>query len=388
MLLELVINYFEPLKKSELIEISDFFGFPVDRRAKKEVLLKEICHFLTSDPEYWLSLLPQRDAYFLRRLVAEGPGRPVFLEYPDNISVIELLKIIGSEYEDEDWRKAWIDSPVYELVAPHIDKVIECKENDGSYQIERVVMGYLYIYGIISAEDLVDIMFRDLEMDTDFDRINDLIAQCPAIHIYKENINGVNYFFAPNLFNFEEVLDRISDLHDVKEYKYFNWEEAGKAGKDVPFNCYGLDTPEGAALENMLADLDYNGEERKSIIHRIWYCAQFAGDDEAAEQLFDCIGDRQDWFDAFEDYKSCVDTITAYANSLPKWMLKGHSADELNIMKISIKVDMEDAQYEPDEGPRYEYAAVCNSSGKDGWAWMIFSKSESVDSKFKRTVAS
>lgn len=389
MLLELVTNYFSSLKKAELLEIADFFGFPVERRAHKAVLLDEVCHFLTADPQSWLSLLPQRDAYFLKKLIEEGPGKPVYLEYPDNISVIELLKIVGSEYDNEDYRKVWIDSPVFELTAPYIKSVIEEKEQDGSYQIERVVMGYLYIYGIISAEDLVDIMFKELEMDTDFDRINDLISHCPAIHIYKETISGRNYFFSPNLFDIEEVLGRISGLQEVREYKYFNWEEAGKAGKDAPYNCYGLDTPEGEALVNMLVDLDYNSEERASIIHRIWYCAQFAGDDEASEQLFDCIGEKQDWFDAFEEYKSCVDIITAYANSLPKWVLKGHSANELNLMKISIKVDLDDeGQDDLYEGPCYECAAVCNSSGKDGWAWMIFSKSDSVESKFKRTVAS
>ena len=62
-------------------------------------------------------------------------------------------------------------------------------------------------------------------------------------------------------------------------------------------------------------------------------------DEACAEAMFSCVNDRINEIDTFDEYRRCIDTIAAYANSVPKWLLKGHSSTESNLLKLSIKVD-------------------------------------------------
>ncbi len=83
----------------------------------------------------------------------------------------------------------------------------------------------------------------------------------------------------------------------------------------------------------------YTDEEVTGSAHNIWMDSQFATDEAGIETLFDSVSRKQDDLEDFDLYKVCIDAIADYANSLPKWILKGSSANEEHTCKIKIEVD-------------------------------------------------
>jgi hypothetical protein len=110
-----------------------------------------------------------------------------------------------------------------------------------------------------------------------------------------------------------------------------------------------MDTPEGKALKEMLVDLGFSGDELQEAIHTVWIDSQFAVDDEATEVLFSVVTDRQEEPGSFELFKQCIDVVVDYANSIPKWLLKGHTSNETGMMKITVRVDELIKEYNYDE---------------------------------------
>ena len=48
-------------------------------------------------------------------------------------------------------------------------------------------------------------------------------------------------------------------------------------------------------------------------------------------------GLNSDDIETFEDYNDCMEIVAAYANSLPKWLLLGHSSNEANCLKVILQ---------------------------------------------------
>ena len=62
--------------------------------------------------------------------------------------------------------------------------------------------------------------------------------------------------------------------------------------------------------------------------------------------MFNCVNERMDDIPSFALYRQYIDTIAAYSNSIPKWLLKGRSSNESNMLKLLIKVEESD-DFEP-----------------------------------------
>ena len=73
----------------------------------------------------------ERDLRLLKRLVEAGPGVPLYLDYPDFPSVLETVKLLGSDTSDENFREVWLPKDMYDVVAPHIDDVLKEGELSG-----------------------------------------------------------------------------------------------------------------------------------------------------------------------------------------------------------------------------------------------------------------
>ena len=49
------------------------------------------------------------------------------------------------------------------------------------------------------------------------------------------------------------------------------------------------------------------------------------------------IAHKQEDIDSFDEYNACMEVVAAYANSLPKWLLKGYSSNETNRLKVVLQ---------------------------------------------------
>ena len=54
---------------------------------------------------------------------------------------------------------------------------------------------------------------------------------------------------------------------------------------------------------------------------------------QSTEAIFASVTRKQDGIESFEDYDECMEIVAAYANTLPKWLLKGYSSNEVNSLK-------------------------------------------------------
>ena len=251
--------------------------------------------------------------------------------------------------------------------------------------IEQMVMGQLSLYGVIEASDLVAMLVDKLGIDSkkDTENLIDEITSSPLLERLELKIGENVYFVSPHVYNPEAVLDSRERL-DVDGYKEFSEEDFLEAGEDPSYPVFDIESARGYKVVEMLRSLGYDDEEIAVEMHFIWENSQFNSDEDSTGNIFSAISDKQDMIESFEEYRDCIDTIVDYANSLPKWNLCGHSADEMEQLKISIKVDEDNAS----TSEQYQFEAVCSNSPSVGCAWMIFCKSETDASKFKSTVAS
>ena len=54
---------------------------------------------------------------------------------------------------------------------------------------------------------------------------------------------------------------------------------------------------------------------------------------------FASVSRRQEDIESFEDYNECMEIVAAYANTLPKWLLKGYSSNEKNCLKVVLQTE-------------------------------------------------
>ena len=117
----------------------------------------------------------------------------------------------------------------------------------------------------------------------------------------------------------------------------FTPEQAIEAGSGAPEFVFGLGSSEGKKLVEMLLNLGYSGNDLVLEEHDIWMNSQMVWGDDATEEIFGCVSDREDDIETFEDYNDCMEIVAAYANSLPKWLLGGHSSNEANCLKVILQ---------------------------------------------------
>lgn len=328
----------------ELGAMVDYLDAPVDLSSPKRDVISLLSGYLSNSPDVWLSRLPENDLRLLGKLEKAGPGQKILIIRPDYPPVVEALKIVKcDQYADFDMVEVSMSETIYQIIAPHIHSVIAAKEINGAFRLEQTIMGYLNIYGVLPLKTFVSLFFDDVSGDEkDLARIAREVAECPIFKLYQERVKRDVYLVSPFVCEAREILDaRREHFRDIRRYAANpSRTELITAGQSAPFCAYGLHTPEGEALLTMLRDvLDFSGEELQEAIHNVWMCSQFAMDDESTEHLFEIVTDRQDELGSFELFKHCIDVLVDYSNSVPKWLLKGHSAKEVNSMLITVRVD-------------------------------------------------
>lgn len=386
---------FRSFRKVDLQDILEFFRIDYHHSMRKREMFDYLVEILAEEPEFWLEALPERDIRLLDFLISKGSDKPVYIEYPDYPSLIETLRLIDSDNSDPNFLKLSVSPEISDLVSPHLKKVFAKNEENSTYMLEKLILGCLNIYGIISADDLVEQIVEKLHLNEidDVDECVRFVSGNSLMKIYGEVIDGTPYFFSPSAYDYQSIIEERAGISEVNDFKSFSIEEILEAGSDAPYSCFGIHTPEGEKLLEMLRGLGYQEDDLKKIVHDIWMNSQFTIDDKSTENLFAAVTAKQEFIPNFDNYKHCIDTIVEYANNLPKWLLNGHSANEMDIMKISIKV--EDGNWnlrmEEDEIKvklHYDLSSLCSCQEKAALSWMIFFAPDKAASRKNRSILS
>lgn len=335
-------DIFGKFTKDDLQSFLRFLGERTKLTETKKGLATRIEGIIRNSPLVWLNSLPEYDLRLLKKLSDEGPGKKILVFRSDYPSLVEALGIVCHDREaGYDTVELSFPEGMYGIVAPHIRRVISQKEKNGDFELERKVMGYMNIYGMVPVRQFVTFFDDPVAL-----------ARCPLVKLYQEFVGGESYLISPFVEDVEEVIEAREDTFpDIRSFDLsYNDVEALGAGVDAPFCAYGLDTPEGRALRDMLEDLGFSGDELSEALHNVWMDSQYATDDESTSLLFSVVTDRQDEIGSFELFREYIEVIVAYANAVPKWFLKGHSSNDADCMRITLRVD-DLAQEYNNEGP-------------------------------------
>ena len=339
-----IVKALRGFPKVELEDIRHFFGADVPARTRKHEFVERLGAYIIERPSEWLGKMLERDLRLLKRLVDSGPETALYLDYPDYPTVLETVKLLGSDTTDENFRKVWIPKEFYDIVAPHIDLALAEGEADGSFEMERAALGYLSLYGVMTLDEFYDSMLDYWEWSRrwNVEEFTRRLSSSPVLKLCRYDVGGEYCVSSPNIYDPEEVVRGRKEYPGIEKLKPFTPEEALEAGAGSPDFVFGLESSEGKKLVEMLSNLGYSGEDLAREEHDIWMNSQMTGGDGSAEAIFSCVTRKQDDIDSFEDYNACMEIVAAYANSLPKWLLRGYSSAEVNCLKVILHTGDDD----------------------------------------------
>jgi len=275
----------------------------------------------------------------MRKLTEYKSGYIIELGTLEYFSVSEAFDFAFTHNGLGEGRGVSLNPLLYDLVKKNIVSVINDNETNGRYEAERLLLGYLNLYGIIPVEK-----FQDLVIDSLLDAHDDVDLVINMFHngltdIFRYDDGMESYLFSPCIQDIDKLMEYKKSIDFKKNnYQIFSREQAYSAGFGSPYCNFNLETPAGRNLLDILTTLGYETSRIETILHEIWLNSQYTTNEDNAETIFNCISDKQEEIGGFQYYKECVDAIVEYVNNLPKWALNGFSSEEANQLKIVIKV--------------------------------------------------
>lgn len=340
-----LISVLNGFQKLELEDLGYVLGRDFEPRMKKADLVDELAEYLEKKPRKWLSHLTERDIRLLKTLVHAGPGKVQYLDFPDYLSFLEVSGIIDYDDSDERYHKVWIRREIYDIVAPHVDAVIKAVEKSGRFEVERVALGYLNLYGILPYEDFAGLMadWWDEYGGDRFEKLVDHLEESPIIKLNRYTDRNGDYLCSPCLAHSDEIFALRDDYPEVTEYKPFTPAEAKEAGSGAPYFSIGLKSPAGVAFVALLKEFGFEGFELVKAEHDVWMEAQMP---DGNDHIFDILYEKQEFITSIDRLRRYVNVFADYADSVPKWALKGHSAAETGFLLVQADPErlLEDIQ--------------------------------------------
>jgi len=323
--------------KEEIEATLDYFDALPFRMMRKKDLVRTLSSYLSA-PRVWLDKLMEQDLRLLQSLCKAGPGNSIDIIPGDYPSVVEVLHFVDASQpaSGDEMQSISIPPAFYDLISGEIDEVISRKERDGSFALEHLILGAVNIYGVVPLRTFVDCIFMDFDDLKAMREFAMNVAKHPVMRIYQEEYKGEAYLVSPYIDNLDDMMKtRRERYKQVRKYAKAGRAEAESCGAKAPFCCYGLDTAEGKALLEMLGYIGYEGESLYVAAHTVWLNSQFEPDGHNLDMLMSVLSEAAADVDTLERFTDFVQIVLDYANSVPKWLLKGHSAQETGLMMYS-----------------------------------------------------
>lgn len=327
-------KWFSPLSKDELKRILGVFDQPYRENARKAGLLEEVISFIGDNPEAWLGKLTERDLIAIRDCVKAGPASLTILGQPDYPCIPLFLHLIDKDPGSDDM--VFIPPCIHVLVCGVIDNVIASKEADGSFDRDRLILGVLNTYGAIPLERFIPLMRKCFPPKSAYDKIN-MMVESPILKMCMADTGNGEWLVSPYIFDLDGFISGMDHFKRFRSHKKFSEKDFRDAARNIPFCAAEPDSPEAQAVIRMYTSLGLHRHEAVEELHYIWLDCQNCFDENMTAHIFEGVEDLAHSIPTFEQYRNCLQTIADYANSLPKWYLKGRSADECDLMKITLR---------------------------------------------------
>ncbi|MCR4569651.1 MAG: SEC-C domain-containing protein [Bacteroidales bacterium] len=326
-------------QKPELQDLGSLLGRELSPRLRKSQLVEQLDVYLRGEPGRWLSHLMERDVRLLRELVNAGPEKVQYQDYAIYPSLVEVSGLVEHDDTDEHFHKVWITREMYDIVAPFVEKAIKRGERSGQFDIERIGLGYLNLYGIMSTPLFLDLItaYYEQHYNNNYGELMHMLQQSPMVKLCRYTDKWGDYLCSPCVSDPEEIHTLRQQLGQKKKAA-FTEEQAREAGAGAPYFTVGMRSHEGMALEQLYRRLGYEGFELVKAEHDTWIEAQYTSD--YNEALFHPLMDSpQGQHLDEESWKVCCQIVADYADAVPKWALNGLSAREAGQMQLDMKLN-------------------------------------------------
>ena len=326
-------------QKPELQDLGSLLGRELSPRLRKSQLVEQLDVYLRGEPGRWLSHLMERDVRLLRELVNAGPEKVQYQDYAIYPSLVEVSGLVEHDDTDEHFHKVWITREMYDIVAPFVEKAIKGGERSGQFDIERIGLGYLNLYGIMSTPLFLDLItaYYEQHYNNNYGELMHMLQQSPMVKLCRYTDKWGDYLCSPCVSDPEEIHTLRQQLGQKKKGS-FTEDQAREAGAGAPYFTVDMRTREGMALEQLYRRLGYEGFELVKAEHDTWIEAQYTSD--YNEALFHPLMDSpQGQHLDEESWKVCCQIVADYADAIPKWALNGLSAREAGQMQLDMKLN-------------------------------------------------
>ena len=328
--------------REEILATLDYFNALPRRQGRKEDLVKALSAYLSSDPKAWLGQLMECDLRLLKKLCDVGPDNSIDIIPADFPTVVEVLHFIDASRSDrEDMLRVSIPAAFYELISKEIDSVIAEKENDGTFHLEHLILGAVNIYGVVPLRTFVDSIFTDFKTLDEVRTFAMAVARSPLMRLFQDEYSGESYMISPDVESLDALMKDRKKYHKfARRYAKATLADAEACGLDSPFCFYGRDSQEGKALLGMLEALGYIGEDLTYTAHLVWINSQYEPDLRNLELLLSPVTEAAVDIVDYDQFVQYAQIILDYANTAPKWLLKGHNAKETGQMVYYLPENM------------------------------------------------
>ena len=170
------------------------------------------------------------------------------------------------------------------------------------------------------------------------------------MRIYQEDYRGESYMVSPEVEDFPGLMrDRRKMGKDIMRYAKISLPDIIQCGENAPFSYYGRDTEEGKALLKLFDYLGYEGDELIYSAHSAWVNSQYEPDERNLEILLSAVTAAAEDIEDYAQFREFAQVVIDYANSVPKWLLKGQSAASTGLLRYELPPDAFADLFEEDE---------------------------------------
>ncbi|MDR2859972.1 MAG: SEC-C domain-containing protein [Mediterranea sp.] len=347
---------YENYKKDGLIEMGDEFGVKMMTSWNKKALAQSIEKYLTADPSHLTLRMPFKEIQDLQLLLraggvmSEGDFEDAdFLRFP-NLHFRHFI-----EFVTDDSEEYWIvPDNLREALLP-ITNELDNEQMLRQWDVrEKLVCGLIYLYGIMSLEKFVNI-YNELNGKEDaLEAANfaDFMEQRDRVsnELYIFVCDDTEYVISSRIENMTDILNEITQRSEF-EYHSFTKEEVLEVGTYYSFSSL----PSKKLFNYLIGTLDIPEIFVSLLMRRVWEMTQ--NNTPVPELIETLIKEVDKAMDKDWNADNLLFLLRKYMNSLPRWILKGNSPNEVfdrdNYLRIPSQI-IEDAD-EIDETDRKLY---------------------------------
>ncbi|KAA6331401.1 hypothetical protein EZS27_019984 [termite gut metagenome] len=335
---------YENHKRDSLIEMGGELGVKMMTSWNKKTLAQSIEKYVTADPSHLTFRMPFKEIQDLRLILrAGGVMSEGDFEDADSLRFPNLYFRHFIELVTEDSEEYWIvPDNLREALLPianELDNEQELRQWDLK---EKFVCGLIYLYGIVSLEKFVTI-YNELNGEDALEASNltDFIEQRDKVsnELYIFIFDDTEYVVSSRMENMVDIMTELVQRPEL-EYHSFTKEEVLEVG-----TYYSLSSLPSKKLFNYLTgSLDMPESLVLLLMRSVWEMAQ--NNTPIPELIKTLIKDIDEAVDKDWNADKFLSLLRRYVNSLPRWILKGNSPNEVfdrdNYLRIFPQI-VEDA---------------------------------------------